>query len=206
MPRDLFFSLSHEKQSRIIEASVGEFSKALYQDTSINQIIKNAGISRGSFYQYFDDKDDLYFYVLENIIQVALSSIVVDTVGTMQGSIIAANRDLFILNLKLLADERYKDLFKNLYLSINQHLQQRFKTITDKWKRNALNTKFKKTDFSESESRYIKELMNILELINRDLMIRKIVNGMDDESILEIYDYRIHVLNNLSKSNVEDMI
>lgn len=199
MPKDLFFTLAKDKQSRIIEAAIGEFSKEIYQDASINQIIKEAAISRGSFYQYFEDKDDLFFYILENIIQFALNS-VANNIVTMEDSIISANRKLLIFNLKLLADQRYKKLFENLYISMNHNLQQKFKAITNKFKEITVNTKIEQLDIVESESRYIRELMNILELINRDLIIRKVVNGMDDESILEIYDYRIQVLNNLSES------
>jgi len=198
MPKDLFFTLSKEKQSKIINAAIDEFSKEVYQEASINQIVKKGEISRGSFYQYFDDKDDLYFYILENIIKVAVSSITIHKIETTQVSILSANRALFIFNLNLLADKQYEDLFRNLFLSMNQHLQQKFKKITDKWKEILLNTTYDKEGILEEESRSIKELMNILELINRDLLTKKIVNGMDDKSILELYDYRIQVLSNLN--------
>jgi len=198
MPKDLFFTLSPEKQSKIINAGIDEFSKEVYQEASINQIVKKSEISRGSFYQYFDDKDDLYFYILENIIKVAVSSITINKIETTQVSILSANRALFIFNLNLLADKQYEDLFRNLFLSMNQHLQQKFKKITDKWKEILLNTTYDKAGILEEESRSIKELMNILELINRDLLTKKIVNKMDDKSILELYDYRIQVLSNLN--------
>ncbi len=199
MPKDLFFALSQEKQSRIIEAAIEEFSKVIYHDASINQIIKNAEISRGSFYQYFEDKEDLFFYIIETIIQAAVNSGTMDNVKTMPNSIIAASRELLIFNLKLLADEHYNGLFKNLYLSMNQQLQQKFKSIINKTKMDVLKTKFNiYAADSEIDSRYVQELMNILELINRDLLTMKIVNNMDDASILEIYDFRIEVLCKLS--------
>ena len=44
---------------------MNEFSRVSYTDASINQIIQNAGISRGSFYTYFIDKDDLFSYLLD---------------------------------------------------------------------------------------------------------------------------------------------
>lgn len=199
MPKDLFFALSQEKQSRIIEAAIEEFSKVIYHDASINQIIKNAEISRGSFYQYFEDKDDLFFYIIETIIRAAVNSGTMDNVKTMPNSIIAASRELLLFNLKLLADEHYNGLFKNLYLSMNQQLQQKFKSIINKTKMDVLKTKFNiSASDSEIDSRYVQELMNILELINRDLLTMKIVNNMDDASILEIYDFRIEVLCKLS--------
>ncbi len=67
MPKDTFFNLSEAKQKRIFEAAVQEFSTRRFSDASINQIIKNAGIPKGSFYQYFTDKQDIYLYMAEKI-------------------------------------------------------------------------------------------------------------------------------------------
>lgn len=64
MPTQRFLKLKDEKKQAILEAAVHEFSRVPYWAASINQIIKNAGISRGSFYTYFEDKDDLMQYML----------------------------------------------------------------------------------------------------------------------------------------------
>ena len=65
MPSDTFLRLNDEKKRKLIDASFKEFSLNNFNDASINRIIKEAGISRGSFYMYFEDKKDLYFYLLE---------------------------------------------------------------------------------------------------------------------------------------------
>lgn len=67
MPTETFNNLSPEKQRRVFDAAVEEFAARRFSEASINQIIKTAGISRGSFYQYFTDKEDLYLYVLAEI-------------------------------------------------------------------------------------------------------------------------------------------
>ncbi|BCA84958.1 TetR family transcriptional regulator [Enterococcus saigonensis] len=67
MPKETFFHLTREKQQRIMKAAKKEFSKVPLGEASIAQIIKDAGIPRGSFYQYFEDKDDLYFYYFQNM-------------------------------------------------------------------------------------------------------------------------------------------
>ena len=64
MPSETFSNLTKEKKERLINASIEEFSNNLYNNASINRIIKNARIPRGSFYMYFKDKEDLYFYLL----------------------------------------------------------------------------------------------------------------------------------------------
>ena len=68
MPTKTFLRLPAEKQARLLDAAWAEFTRVSYADTSINNIVKDAGISRGSFYQYFADKDDLFAYLLKDII------------------------------------------------------------------------------------------------------------------------------------------
>ncbi len=63
MPSERFLKLSEEKQKRIVEAAVNEFARVPFENVSINQIIREADISRGSFYTYFEDKRDLLGYV-----------------------------------------------------------------------------------------------------------------------------------------------
>ena len=63
MPTDTFFHLPEEKRRRIFTAAVEEFSRQSFSAASINRIVQAAGIPRGSFYQYFSGKEDLYLYV-----------------------------------------------------------------------------------------------------------------------------------------------
>ena len=44
-----------------------EFVRTSYTEVSINKIIQIAGIPRGSFYQYFEGKEDLFFYLLDDV-------------------------------------------------------------------------------------------------------------------------------------------
>lgn len=64
MPKNTFFNLPKEKRERIIKTAIEEFAQAPYQDISINHLIKCLDIPTGSFYQYFEDKKDLYFHIL----------------------------------------------------------------------------------------------------------------------------------------------
>ncbi|MFO1445034.1 TetR/AcrR family transcriptional regulator [Bacillus sp. Bva_UNVM-123] len=62
MPKQTYFNLPPEKKQRIMDATYEIFITENYEDVNIRDIAKNAGISIGSFYQYFYDKDDLYLY------------------------------------------------------------------------------------------------------------------------------------------------
>lgn len=67
MPKDTFFNLPNEKRDRIIRTAIKEFSKMHYMKVTIDSIVNGARISKGSFYQYFEDKDDIYKYVVNQI-------------------------------------------------------------------------------------------------------------------------------------------
>lgn len=67
MPTSTFLNLCKEKKQRIMEAALDEFAQHSYDDSNISRIVKQAGIPRGSFYQYFEDKEDLYLYVISII-------------------------------------------------------------------------------------------------------------------------------------------
>lgn len=65
MPKDTFFNLPKEKIDKIIEVALDEFANFSYDNASINRIVEGAEIAKGSFYQYFEDKKDLYEYIVE---------------------------------------------------------------------------------------------------------------------------------------------
>lgn len=66
MPKETFFNLPLVKRDKLIEASVNEFARKSCAEASINRIIQMAVIPRGSFYQYFSGKTDLFQYVLHH--------------------------------------------------------------------------------------------------------------------------------------------
>lgn len=70
MPTETFLKLKLEKKARIIEAAITELSIHPYAHVNLANIIRDSGIARGSFYQYFVDKDDLYMYFINYVSQV----------------------------------------------------------------------------------------------------------------------------------------
>ena len=65
MPSTTFFHLPEEKRQRLLAAARAEFVRVPFGEASINRIIREAGIPRGSFYMYFTDKEDLFRYLME---------------------------------------------------------------------------------------------------------------------------------------------
>ncbi|MBO8168174.1 MAG: TetR/AcrR family transcriptional regulator [Thermoanaerobacteraceae bacterium] len=65
MVKQGFLNLPDEEKQRIIDAALDEFAENDFFSASLNRIIQKAGISKGSMYHYFHDKEDLYLYVLQ---------------------------------------------------------------------------------------------------------------------------------------------
>lgn len=64
MPKDTFYNLPDEKRKYIVDLAIAEFAENAYDAASISKIVRKAGIAKGSFYQYFEDKKDLYRYLV----------------------------------------------------------------------------------------------------------------------------------------------
>jgi len=69
MPKQTFLNLPPKKRTAIITAAINEFAEYGLENASTNRIVSNSGISKGSFYQYFEDKTDVFNYLMEVLAQ-----------------------------------------------------------------------------------------------------------------------------------------
>ena len=67
MAKQTFLNLPEEKRNTITNAAINEFAEYGFEASSINRIVANSGISKGSFYQYFEDKMDVFKYLMDVI-------------------------------------------------------------------------------------------------------------------------------------------
>ena len=65
MPKQTFLNLPEEKRKAFIEIALDEFANHDYNSASVSKIVGKAGIAKGSLYQYFNDKQDLFTYLLD---------------------------------------------------------------------------------------------------------------------------------------------
>jgi len=64
-----FFALEEEKRERIINAAMREFLHG-YSAAKTDDIVREAGISKGLLFHYFGTKEKLYDFLIENAIAV----------------------------------------------------------------------------------------------------------------------------------------
>src|SRR6266536_6192830 len=65
MPRATWANLDAERRGRVLHAAMAEFGRHGYSGGSLNVIAREAGVAKGSLFQYFDDKFDFFAHVAE---------------------------------------------------------------------------------------------------------------------------------------------
>ncbi|MFD1430460.1 TetR family transcriptional regulator [Lacticaseibacillus mingshuiensis] len=120
MPKSTFYRLADEKRQRLIVAAYNEFSRAPFADASISNIIKEAGIPRGSFYQYFEDKSDVFFYLLDLIRQSA-NVWLKDALSANHGDLFATMHEVVERLVETITTGPYHAFYGNLFMYMDFH-------------------------------------------------------------------------------------
>ena len=58
-----FRHLPPDKQERVLDAALAEFADQGYHQASLNRMVAQAGIAKGSLYQYFPNKEGMFAYI-----------------------------------------------------------------------------------------------------------------------------------------------
>lgn len=75
MPKKTFFNLPIEKKQKITNALIKHFAYKPYNQVDIEDIAKECKVAKGSMYQYFENKKDMYFYAINEAIRTSLDMI-----------------------------------------------------------------------------------------------------------------------------------
>ena len=116
MPKREFFNLDKSKQEKIMNAARKEFTSMVYEEASINMIVKEAGISRGSFYCYFDNKKDIYMYVMVNEMRRIVDELVLPKKGKL--NLYDASLGVFDQFVELYSVDTNKELMRNILVNL----------------------------------------------------------------------------------------
>ncbi len=113
MPKSTFFNLNSKKREKIEKALKKEFSKNTFEKASISNIIEEAEIPRGSFYQYFEDKEDALKYIIEEFLndeKEEIKKLLIQNAG----DIFATTLDLYAYFVNKSYNETEIKLFQNI--------------------------------------------------------------------------------------------
>lgn len=197
MIKPTFYNLPQEKRNRIINAVLNEFSSSSSEKVSINRIIKAANISRGSFYQYFDDKVDLVEILVKNFMDTAYEEFCT-ALANSDGDIFSTYIHIFELIAKCTNDKKQKVVMKNLFRNlkanddlISDYLSNRFDGISEIF-RGCDSVIKDNLRFKSNED--IHSLSLILTLILKNAVFNLFVKNQDPERVREEFMRKIKII------------
>ncbi len=109
-----FNNLPQEKQEKVINAAVAEFARNGYQKASLNIIVRDAGISKGSLYQYFRNKEELFVFIFSRFTLLVKKAVKIADLGGDSDFFSQVGRVLFA-GIEFI--NRYPDFFQ-IYLRV----------------------------------------------------------------------------------------
>lgn len=208
MPKQTFFNLPAEKQQTLIESAKREFSRVPFNDASIANIVKHAEIPRGSFYQYFEDKEDAFFYLFQEEIE-DIKNLFVTILQHNNGNLFDSFIDIFRKMLIKFQDHENLDFFKNAFLNMNYKME---KMISNGFNKDVLDRRLVDieseldwTILNITHKREIKHIMQILGTITTYNLMQNFAKQISFDDAINNYTFEINLLKSgLCKKSAEE--
>lgn len=122
-----FLNLDEEKQNRIINAALKEFAQKGYDNASTNEIVKEAGISKGLLFHYFQNKKHLYFFLFDYCYDLIVDEFY-KKADLTEPDFIIRMRQAIAIKMELLS--KYPEIFKFIqeaFLEESKELKEELK-------------------------------------------------------------------------------
>lgn len=192
MPTKAFYNLNDDKQKMILNAAVKEFSNKLFDEASVNQIIKDINMPRGSFYLYFENKKDIYLYILDKY-HIQLAELINKEISENKGKIFSAFIDIYDIILNN-SDPKLKKLTNNIFQNMNSEQLFKIFPMNDSKKSELI----LKDNINFDEIDIIPEQLDVLISILIPLLFQNISQAFRDidnrEEIKKLYIKQIEII------------
>lgn len=194
LPKQTFFNLPAKKRQTLLKAAKMEFTRAPLSDASIANIVKTAGIPRGSFYQYFENKEDLFLYLL-NIKLEENREHFVHALKNHNGDLIEAMTEVYYNFLVKLPDEEEKNFLKNAFMYATHNVEYSLmKTFCSIEQLEEISDLIDKDSLNIQEDQDIIYILEIITGIAVHNFIRKISQKLTDDQAIEHFTAQIHLI------------
>ncbi|MFP7478371.1 TetR/AcrR family transcriptional regulator [Terribacillus saccharophilus] len=197
MPKQTFLSLPEDKQNTLIQSAKKEFSRVPLHEASIANIIKDAGIPRGSFYQYFEDKEDLYYYLLNQVAQEnnkKLNSILQEKKGNLFEALV----EQFRYMISLRHHEEHNDFLRYAFLNMNHRKENTMaNNIYKESLKNERSQTLEMVDTSYLNIADKQELTHVIRIVGAITfhnLVQVFVHDLTDEEAIFNYEAQISLI------------
>lgn len=197
MIKQTFYNLPDKKRQRITDAIFNEFAGSSGEKVSINNIIKNANISRGSFYQYFDDKVDLVEVLTRSFIDLSVEK-TTELIAHTHGDIFVTYDLLFEILCECSQDTKQRIVMKNLFKNIkandslvSEYFINRFQGVAELVK---VTNNFDRSNLKFTSDKDIECLSQILTQVLKNAIFNVFVIGKPFEEVHSDYHRKLEII------------
>lgn len=180
MPKETFFNLKLDKREKIETALVNEFSRTTFEKASISNIIEEAQIPRGSFYQYFEDKDDAVKYIMQKYAKMEKEKLY-NLLIEAKGNIFEATLKMYDYVIGVSENEKYLKICKNIIQELRKNNVNVFEQLPSKKEQNELNKIIDTSNLNIDKKDDLDYIMKILTTISRTVILEAISNQITKE-------------------------
>lgn len=197
MPKQTYFHLPKDKQDKLIEAAKEEFSRVPLHEASIANIIKSAGIPRGSFYQYFEDKEDIYYFLLNQLAQKN-SDRFIGILKEKNGDLFETFMESFQFLITFHKNQEHQNFFKYAFLNMNYKVEKTFANhvYEQNQKTQFLNTVslINRENLNVESDEELHHILKMMGAVTFQNLIQMIVKEWTDEEALRNYREQMDLL------------
>ncbi|SEA22232.1 regulatory protein, tetR family [Thalassobacillus cyri] len=194
MPKQTFFNLPEEKKQILIQSAEKEFSRVPLFQASISNIVKAAGIPRGSFYQYFEGKEDIYFYLLDELAKVRKDKFIA-FLQKHDGDLVDAMIAMFEC---MLNEEDNVNFMKNAFLNMTYKVEHSFLGIySDKESIDEFGEVSEQIDTNKLNISGEQELYHVMQIITAVTFrnfVEKFAHGLSEDQAMKSYRMEMTLL------------
>lgn len=181
MPKQTFFNLKEEKKKKIEKALIKEFSNNTFEKASISNIIAEANIPRGSFYQYFEDKEDAIYYIINKYLEKEKNRIYQYLLKN-KGDIFETAINIYEDTAKITEKNENEELFKNILQELkknNINVFEEHKKILKSQK--TIEKMINKTELNIENEEDLQDFLRILNVIIRAISMEVVLKKLTVE-------------------------
>jgi TetR/AcrR family transcriptional regulator len=174
-----FLNLKPEKQEKILEAAIREFADKGFEKASTNEIVREAGISKGILFHYFKSKKTLFLFVYDYAVDLCMEEFL-KKVDEEERDIFVKLRQVSSVKIELV--NKYSSIFKFLQVAVGEQC-------------NEIKNEIEERNIKHSESSYSKLFNNI--------DVAKFRDGVDVSKAMNIIMWTLNGLGTSYQENVK---
>nr|WP_259548783.1 TetR family transcriptional regulator [Heyndrickxia oleronia] len=182
---------SEEKYDKILQAAIQVISEKGYENTSISDIVKSAGIAQGTFYLYFPSKSSLIPAIADHLLTITFEKM----------KLVVSDQDSFWIVLEKVirttfeTTQDFKDIIILCYSGLAiEHSMEKWEIIYQpfyQWFEEKINLAIKHQEIIDTIDVKLttKMIINLMENTAERYFIGKEHDALEEEYQKEIYNF-----------------